>query len=139
MKRILALVMILMMAVAIAHAEDLTKLSDDELDDLNKRVQLELFRRSVTGEAGVTVPPGMYYVGVDIPAGRYDVSVSDDVSYIEVCIYHAVPLVEGLADYTMLIGTFNGLSQHGVITLVDGDRIETRMYNLIFKAFTGLF
>lgn len=139
MKRIAIIMIILTMLVSMAAAEDLTKLSDAELADLNHRVQLEIFSRSITGEAGVIVPAGEYYVGVDIPAGRYEVSVADDVSFSEICIYHAVPLVQGIPDDTILIGTISGLSQRAVITLVDGDRITMYAHNAQFKVFAGLF
>ena len=129
----------LVMLASCAGAEDLTKLTDTELADLNRRVQLEMFRRSVTGEAGVSVPPGEYYVGVDIPAGRYEVSVGDDVPYVEVAIYRANSMFPEYADDSILIGTVNALTQSGVITLRDGDRISMTAHIVVFKVYTGLF
>lgn len=129
----------LVMLASCAGAEDLTKLTDTELADLNRRVQLEMFRRSVIGEAGVSVPPGEYYVGVDIPAGRYEVSVGDDVPYVEVAIYRANSMFPEYADDSILIGTINALTQSGVITLRDGDRISMTAYTVILKTYTGLF
>lgn len=139
MKRVAIIMIMLTMLVSMAAAEDLTKLSDAELADLNHRVQLEMFRRSVTGEAGVSVPPGEYYVGVDIPAGRYEVSVGDDVPYVEVAIYRANSMFPEYADDSIVIGTVNALTQSGVITLRDGDRISMTAHIVVFKVYTGLF
>ncbi len=129
----------LVMLASCAGAEDLTKLTDTELADLNRRVQLEMFRRSVTGEAGVSVPPGEYYVGVDIPAGRYEVSVKDGVWMSYVRIYRAGSSHPEYSDDDVMIGAEEPMSKNAVITLRDGDRIAFDAYNLIFKAYTGLF
>lgn len=133
MKRVFVLVMALVLMAAIAQAEDLAALSDQELAALNQRVQLELFRRSSIA-GGVDVPPGTYYVGIDIPAGRYTVQCPDNAILAEIAIQKVDSIFENHVEF----GSARG-SSIANITLETGDTIRIISYKLTFKPFTGLF
>ena len=72
MKRILALILILTLAVAPALAE-FADLSLEELQAKATAIQMEILARA--GE-GFTLYPGIYIVGEDIPAGKYRIEVA---------------------------------------------------------------
>ena len=62
--------------VALAHSfavPDVSSLSNEDLTELNRQVQLELISRAVIN--GVRVPAGRYVIGEDIPAGTYRVEL----------------------------------------------------------------
>ena len=133
MKRVIILVMAIIILAAVAHAEDLTALSDSDLAALNQRVQLELFRRSSIA-GGVEVPPGTYYVGIDIPAGRYTIQCPDNAILAEVGIQKYGSIFENFIEF----GNARSSSVAN-ITLEAGDTIRIISYKLTFRPFTGLF
>ena len=77
MKKLLSAVLILLVLLPYASAEDLdlSGLSFAELAALAQHVQLEMMKRDEWQE--VTVPQGNYRVGVDIPAGKWLVRCAD--------------------------------------------------------------
>ena len=57
---------------------DLSKLSDEEIISLNKKIQEEIVSRNI--EKSATLLHGTYYVGTDLPAGSYTVYAKADAN-----------------------------------------------------------
>ena len=78
MKKLLALILILICMTAFAAAEsfDLSGLSFDELVALKERINLAIWECQEWQE--VTVPQGLYVVGEDIPEGTWTVKAATD-------------------------------------------------------------
>lgn len=72
MKKLLSLLLAaLLLCSCFAVAEiDVSGMSYEELTELNRAVQLELFKKGALID-GVKVPAGRYIVGEDIPEGVY--------------------------------------------------------------------
>lgn len=80
MKKLIAIIMVLVLivpAAALADLPDVSNLSKEELIQLDKIIQNMLFEQTLPD--GVLVPAGEYVVGVDIPAGEYRADVVSDV------------------------------------------------------------
>lgn len=79
MKKIVSLFLCLMilncaLALPAANAESIAEMTFDQLIELRRKINLELFSRPEWQE--VTVPQGVYRVGEDIPAGTWTVKCS---------------------------------------------------------------
>lgn len=80
MRKILALVLILLSLVSVSFAEstfDLSGLSYDELVALKDKINLAMWQSEEWQE--VEVPQGVYVVGEDIPAGKWTIKAADGV------------------------------------------------------------
>jgi len=77
MKRILALVLVLISMVGIVSAEtiDLSSMSFDDLVALKDQINIAIWNSQEWQE--VTVPQGVWKVGEDIPAGTWTVKCAD--------------------------------------------------------------
>jgi hypothetical protein len=77
MKRILALILVLLSLVGFASAEtiDLSGMSFDELVALKDQINLAIWNSQEWQE--VTVPQGVWKVGEDIPAGTWTIKCAD--------------------------------------------------------------
>ncbi len=82
MKRFLAILVLVLLVVSSAAAEDidLSGLSFDQLVQLQSRITMEMMQRDEWQE--VTVPAGVYMVGRDIPAGKWEVTATQFLSYL---------------------------------------------------------
>ena len=78
MKKLLALILILVCVTSCAAAEsiDLSGLSFDELVALKERINLAIWECQEWQE--VTVPQGLYVVGEDIPEGTWTIKAATD-------------------------------------------------------------
>lgn len=83
MKRILALIFVLLSLVGIASAQtiDLSGMSYDELVALKERIDLAIWNSQEWQE--VTVPQGVWKVGEDIPAGHWTIVCADGWRKVE--------------------------------------------------------
>lgn len=103
MKKLITLLLILALALpagAMADLPDISGLTDEELLQLDWKIQAILFDHQL--EDGVLVPAGVYVVGTDIPAGEYK---ADTVSDVGGC----VKLYKTVADYEK--GSYNHFSE----------------------------
>lgn len=83
MKRLITIILAMVMivpATSLADLPDISKLTREELEELNRIVQDALFEQTLP--EGVLVPAGDYVVGIDIPAGDYRADVVSDVGGI---------------------------------------------------------
>ena len=79
MRRIIALLLVLMLcSVALAEV-DVKAMTDDELIALKDSIDAELKERN--GTKTVKVPIGVWTVGEDIPFGHWEITVSDDAVF----------------------------------------------------------
>ena len=130
MKKLFIFALVLaLLAVPLAHAEDYASMTDEQLWEANKAIQAELWARSITKD-GVTIPQGEYIIGEDIPEGVYRI---------------AVP--EGGWSATLKMSTESGeekrfaVSDDGPIGKLDltGYKYISFSSAVIFYAYTGLF
>ncbi len=71
MKRLLALLLVLMLSVSFSAVADSYKdMTDEELTELFLDVKEEMIKRGAW--EGVTLPAGVYYVGMGFPEGTYE-------------------------------------------------------------------
>ena len=75
MKRFFAALLVLVMLLGAASAEDLKSLSIDQLRQMILLVNAEIASRQEW--TGSDIPAGIWTVGVDIPAGEYSISLAD--------------------------------------------------------------
>lgn len=130
MKKLFVFALVLaLLAVQLAHAEDYASMTDEQLWEANKAIQAELWARSITKD-GVTIPQGEYIIGEDIPEGVYRI---------------AVP--EGGWSATLKMSTESGeekrfaVSDDGPVGKLDltGYKYISFSSAVIFYAYTGLF
>lgn len=136
MKKVLVVLLVLFLFVPFAFAEgvDLSEMSDSDLEELNRSVQLELFSRHAAGD-GVQVPPGCYTAGVDLPAGRYQVIVEEDVYAETIKVYASESSKSGKSFW---LGSFYGGTTAN-IDLQDGGILEITSHTVTIRVFTSLF
>lgn len=80
MKKLITLILafvLLLPAAALSDLPDISSLSDEELLQLDWKIQAILFDHQL--DDGVLVPAGVYVVGADIPAGEYKADTVSDV------------------------------------------------------------
>lgn len=89
MKKLLSVVLILLLLIpsAIAEELDLSKYTFGQLVMLRNLCQMEMMKRDEWQE--VTVPVGVWKIGEDIPAGHWNITASKESAYgwgsIEYC------------------------------------------------------
>ena len=130
MKRILALILILTLAVAPALAE-FADLSLEELQAKATAIQMEILARA--GE-GFTLYPGIYIVGEDIPAGKYRVEVVKKYGVLSVFnqenhyVFSEFLSLQDEEDTAVV----------GKLVLENGMRVEIDSTTFIFKPYMGI-
>lgn len=129
MKRILALVLVLISLVGFASAEtiDISGMSSDELIALRDAINAEIVSRGIEKE--VNVPAGTYTVGEDIPAGTYTIRTS--ALMISFYTYDA----NGNYDEMHMVQPSSPI---GKLTVTDGQKIEIVGGYAIFAPYAGL-
>ena len=95
MKRVLAIILVCIGLVGMAHAEtvDLSGMSYDELVALKDQINLAIWNSSEWQE--VEVPQGVWVVGEDIPAGKWTIKA---VEGYRVAVYWGDDLNEAGTD-----------------------------------------
>lgn len=143
MKKLLALVLVFCLFPAVVLSEDVSDLeaaleacSFEELMNLNRVVQLYLFKKAAHAE-GVIVPEGEgYVVGEDFPAGTYRAELPGLARY-EICILD-VDLHDGGYTHTYMLMT-DGSTEIGKIDLPYGATVNLLSGPIRFFPYTGLF
>ena len=79
MKKLVVLLLVCILFVSCAAADDLSGLSFDDLVKLRDEINAEIVSRPEWKET--TVPPGDWVVGQDIPVGVYSIRNADSVDY----------------------------------------------------------
>lgn len=136
MKKLFLFTLVLaMLAVPMAYAEDYASMTDEQLWEANKAIQAELWARSITKD-GVTIPAGTYNVGEDIPAGTYRIVIAPDsvISMITANYYNE----EYEMDDSDLFTLTTNQPEIGKIDLSQYTSIEITG-PVVFLAYTGLF
>lgn len=80
MKKILALVLILLCFASVAFAEsafDLSVLSYEELVSIKDQINIAIWQSEEWQE--VEVPKGVWIIGDDIPAGKWTIKAADEI------------------------------------------------------------
>ncbi len=78
MKKIIALVLVLLSLASVSFAElDLSGMTYDELVALKDQINLAIWNSNEWQE--VEVPQGVYVIGEDIPAGKWTIKAADQV------------------------------------------------------------
>lgn len=124
MKKLLALILILVCVTSFAAAEsiDLSGLSFDQLMELRNKLNAEIISRAEWKE--VTVPAGTWIVGEDIPAGTYSITPKNGGAYLRIRDTSGDLLVYGgIRDANETIGKFK---------LGDGYTVEIEDGTLVF-------
>lgn len=137
MKKLITIILILAMllpAAALADLPDLSAMNGDELSELNKLLQIELFKRE-SAVNGVHVPAGIYTIGTDIPAGTYTI-VFDTSDEWATCYFYLYSN-DNIPIFEMGMG-FSSTNKIGKLELEDGNRIELNN-ELVFYTYTGIF
>ena len=133
MKKLLVVLVLLLVFIPSARAEqaiDLSAMSYDELVALKLQVDAEVMSRPETKE--VTVPKGVYTVGLHIPAGEYTVEAGG--SGIVFYVYGN----ESMSTSSLIEGYYIGTdSPLGRVILKDGNVVSLDD-PAIFKPFIGL-
>lgn len=85
MKRILALVLVLMALTGTVYADtvDLSGMTYDELVALKDKINLAIWNSQEWQE--VEVPQGVWKIGEDIPVGHWTIKTNSDYAHIVVC------------------------------------------------------
>ena len=79
MKRIVALVLVLLSLVSVAFAEvDLSGMTYDELVALKDKINLSMWNSQEWQE--VEIPKGVWVVGQDIPAGKWTIKAASGIT-----------------------------------------------------------
>ena len=76
MKKLVVLLLVCILFVSCAAADDLSGLSFDDLIKLRDEINAEIISRPEWKE--VPVPVGEYIIGIDIPAGSYSIRALDN-------------------------------------------------------------
>ena len=132
MKRMLALLLVLLTLAPISHAEnavDLSAMSTEELVLLRNAVIAELGARNFNDKE-VTVPPGRYTVGIDIPAGVYTLTRTEKY-------FSAINTYTANGQYDLHFQVEDGKAV-GKLELTEGQTVEITYESVIFKPYVGL-
>ena len=140
MKRFLAIMVLVLMVVSSAAAEDidLSGLSFDQLIQLQSRITMEIMQRDEWQE--VTVPAGVYVIGKDIPAGSWSVEMACKGS-CEVLLYPNKEESEnefGFSLFDVVLSEYIEKTTVGKLDLKNGN-ILVLSGDTIFRPFTGMF
>lgn len=86
MKKMFAVILVVMLLPIISNAELVLKdMSDEQLNTLQVQIIEELLNRSKT--KSIKMPPGTYVAGVDFPAGYYSLNSKAEYTWTTVIIY----------------------------------------------------
>lgn len=131
MKKVLALLLVLLSLVSAASAEsfDLSTITTEELVSLRSAVNAELAARDFKTKE-VKVPTGRYTVGIDIPAGVYTLN-NPGTYFSSVNTYTP----DGRFDMGFQVTPEEPV---GKLELVDGQTVEIQYESVVFKPYEGL-
>ena len=135
MKKLITVILILALAapvLCLAEIPDISDLSNEELTELNHRIQELMFSRQLVD--GITVNPGTYVVGVDIPAGIYRIEITGIGGF-----YDLYESEGGRKLEAGLTGRTYDVYNIGKMTLADGNVLVFRNSTFIFFPYTGVF
>ena len=138
MKKLITVILILALiipAAALADLPDISGLSNEELIELNHRIQLMLFTEKMV--EGVEVPAGEYIVGEDMPAGVYRMEVVFPNAGGHMTVYDT-DKSRTTIDQSYL-GEFWGVLEIGKIKLEEGNVLRINGNSLRIFAYAGLF
>jgi hypothetical protein len=137
MRKLITLLLIaalLLPAAALADLPDISGLTEAELIELNRKIQLRLFSEKLV--EGVEVPPGVYMVGEDIPEGKYRVEYRTENKY-SLATFDAYR-EEPFFSFQSILGYTNPY-EIGKIELSNGIKIRIENASLFFYGYSGLF
>nr|DAM67725.1 MAG TPA: hypothetical protein [Caudoviricetes sp.] len=123
MKKVIALVisLVLLGSVAMAEIPDVSSLTDEELETLQKALSAEFSERGIEKSAVLT--QGSYVCGQDIPAGSYLFSSFADKGHGIFAVY-----TKNEADYPSKYKVYDAASvkrdSSYYVTLEEGDVVE---------------
>ena len=141
MKKLIALLLILVLALpASVHADlpDISGLTTDELLHLDWAIQAILFERTI--EDGVLIPAGTYIVGADMPAGDFRADAVSDVGGL-VTVYKNVDdyrkhVISDKKEEVYLGNMYGTLSFH--LLLEEGNVVVIKFNSLRLYQYHGL-
>lgn len=135
MKKLFALILILALGVSCALADlpDVAGMTDADLHELNRAVQLEILSRAAA--TGFLVPPGEdYIVGQDIPAGTYRLEYAgDEYGYAIVAIDRYDGSISDVYSMGLSYPTYVGK-----VILKKGHGVRIVGQHVRFVAYTGI-
>lgn len=140
MKKLIAVILIMALAVpaaALADLPDISNLSKEELLKLSYLVQNKLFEKTLPD--GVLMPAGDYIVGEDIPAGDYRADTVSDVGGI-IQIYPSKAAYEKSSlsyDMEIYLGNMWGTLVFRLV-LNNGNYVRLRSNSLKLYPYYGL-
>lgn len=130
MKKLFLFALVLsLLAVPMAYAEDYASMTDEQLLEANKAIQAELWARSIAKD-GVTVPTGEYIIGEDIPEGVYRIDLPEGGWPVLLIVFSEDGEEERYS--------ISGESPIGKLDLAGKARIKLDDV-VIFHIYTGLF
>ena len=136
MKKLITLLLILAMlpVIALADLPNISGLTDEELIELQRQIQLKLFSEKLID--GVKVSPGVYMVGKDIPEGEYRIEyrTEDKYSLATFSAYREEPFFS----FVSILG-YTRPTEIGKIELTDGVTVKIESDSLYFYGYSGLF
>jgi len=138
MKKLIAFILILTLAVpaaALADLPDISGLSEEELIELNHQIQMRLFNEKLIN--GVDVPAGEYTVGTDLPEGTYRMVIVFPSAGGHMSVFKSEEQKSAIDE--SFLGEYWGVTEIGKITLVDGNILRISGNTLRLFAYTGLF
>lgn len=135
MKKLLALILVLALGVSCALADlpDVAGMTDADLQELNRAVQLEILSRAAA--TGFLVPPGEgYIVGQDIPAGTYRLEYAgDEYGYAILAIDRHDGNISNVYSLGLSYPTYIGK-----VILKKGHELKIVGQHVRFVAYTGI-
>ena len=140
MKKLIAIVIILALllpAAALADLPDISGLTNEELIELNRQINLRLFSEKLIN--GARIPIGVYTVGVDIPAGSYHVELESNLTNSLISIHYIDEKGEERVNGSFMLGDIYGAYEVGKMTLEDGQFVEIEFSPAVFFPYSGLF
>lgn len=136
MKKLFVFALVLaLLAVPLAHAEDYASMTDEQLWEANKAIQAELWARSIAKD-GVKVSSGKYAVGDDIPVGQYRIALAETENLCYISAYYYDDFME--REESKLLILKKDAPEIGKIDLSEYTAIEFTNPVVIY-AYTGLF
>lgn len=137
MKKLLTLIIALALilpAAASASIPDISDLTEVELHELQRQIQLKLFSDKLVD--GVKVSPGVYVVGKDIPEGEYRIEyqTEDKHALATFSAYREEPFFS----FSSVLG-YSGPYEIGKIELTAGITVRIESDSLYFFGYSGMF